>query len=140
MALIKATTNEAGITGNYWRLVRVIPPTFNGGASSGGLGTGYGQVEGWGYGTLTFELYRDATARKDELRQPLKMIDVQVPGSFFMGLTLVADMDLVKKVIYDRKKKIPGFQDALKDYAPGEVPDDDPADEPEAPVVPPVAP
>ncbi len=114
MALIKAETNQAGVTGNYWRLTRIIPPVFNGGASSMMPGMG-GGPEGWGYGTLTFELYRDAAARKTELRQPLTTRDVSLPGEFFMGMTLVNDPSLVKRVIYERHSAIPGFTDAETD-------------------------
>jgi len=125
MALIKAETNAAGITGNYWRLVRIIPPVFNGGAQGYSALTTMPGVnvgpEGWGYGTLTFELYRDSAARKTELRQPLATKDITLPGDFFMGMVLVGDVSLVKRVIYERHANIPGFTDATPDFDVGDA-------------------
>ena len=117
MALIKAKTNNAGITGNYWRVVRIVPPSFTSGITLDTTGQGV-PFESWGYGTLTFELYRDINARKVENRTPLDTQEIPMPGSFFMGMTLVDDVSLVKRVIYERHGDIPGLEDATQDFSP----------------------
>ena len=107
MALIKNFINDDGNTGTFWILSKVEAPIF--------------EQDAWSNGALCFDLYRDVLAYTVEHRTPMRSFRITVPNDFFMGMTLVADPWLVKRVIYERHAYIPGLEDATPDFQVSDI-------------------
>lgn len=102
MALKKDLVREDGCIGTYIRLVDIIFPEIRKSSKFKK------------FGILVFHVFRDEIAAKEELRDPFKILSIEVTKEFFAGINDIFGItqDELISEIYLRKEHIPQLQDA----------------------------
>lgn len=106
MALEKEIIKEDGTQVTYVRLISVRFPEVKKEVSDKSFQK---------RGQLTFHVFRDEAAAKNENRQPAKVWYIEVDAPFFQGMLDIFSMskEELYTEIYTRAKKLPEFVDAV---------------------------
>lgn len=103
MALEMDVVKEDGTVGTYLRLIYIRFPEFR------------RDTQFVRRGQLTFNVYRDQAAAKEEGRQPFKQLFIEVDADFYAGIPDIFSMSFnqIAQEVYKRKDSIPGLDGAL---------------------------